>query len=300
MVSASAGLPAPARRSVAAGSPGSGRRRLRRAVGPAILAARRVGAAGRVLPDFLVIGAQKAGTTTLYGQLVAHPSVLPALRKEVHFFDRPGRSLDWYRAFFPRRRRYDAIARRTGLARTGEATPYYLCHPAVPRRVRAVLPDVRLVAVLRDPVARAISGYHHAVRMGHERRPIEEALDPAAAEPLAPPRDEAWYDAPSCPLRLRGYLARGHYADQLERWFEVFPREQVLVCDLAELATGEAAGRVFAFLGLPAGTRAAVPDRNVGAYAPPTSDLERRLRDYFAPHNARLVELLGARFDWAM
>jgi len=263
------------------------------------LAAARVDPWERALPDFVVIGAQKAGTSSLYGQLAAHPSVVPALRKEVHHFDRPPVGLDRYRPWFPRRATLDRIARRTGRGITGEATPYYLCHPAVPGRMRAVLPDVRLIAVLRDPVARAISGYHHAVRVGDETRPIEVALDPAAAEELAPATDAAWYDAPDSPLRVHGYLARGRYAEQLERWFAVYPREQMLVLDSDALRGGRVPDAVLAFLGLSGSGAAAVPDRNVGAYAPPASDLEVMLREYFRPHDARLASLLGVECSWS-
>ncbi|MFM8304355.1 MAG: sulfotransferase domain-containing protein [Actinomycetota bacterium] len=262
------------------------------------LGAARVDPRRRALPELVVIGAQKAGTSSLYGQLAAHPSVLPALRKEVHFFDRPPRSPERYRAWFPRRAALDAVAARTGQALTGEATPFYLFHPAVPERLRAVVPEARLIAVLRDPVARAISGYHHAVRVGDETRPIAEALDPAAAEPLAPPEDRAWYDAPACPARRRGYLARGRYAEQLERWLAVFPRAQLLVLTSDALRAGRVPAEVLAFLGLPDADLTPVPDRNVGDYAPPATDLDARLREYFGPFDARLASLLGVELPW--
>jgi hypothetical protein len=263
------------------------------------LAAARVDPRERVLPDFVVIGAQKAGTSSLYGQLSADPSVVPALRKEVHHFDRAPAPLDRYRDWFPRREALEGVARRTGRGITGEATPFYLCHPAVPARMRAAVPDVRLIAVVRDPVARAISGYHHAVRVGDETRPIEVALDPTAEEALAPESDAAWYDAARCPLRIHGYLARGRYAEQLERWFAVYPREQLLVIDSATVRGGRVPDAVRAFLDLPDEPAAPVDDRNVGAYAPADRSLEGVLREYFRPHDERLASLLGVELPWA-
>lgn len=262
------------------------------------LAAARVDPRPRALPDFVVIGAQKAGTSSLYGQLAAHPSVVPALRKEVHHFDRGPGSVAHYRAWFPRRATLDAVAARTGRGVTGEATPFYLLHPAVPERLRAVVPDARLVAVLRDPVARAVSGFHHAVRVGDEHRPIELALDPAAAEDLPPPSAVAWYDAPTCPVRRRGYLARGRYAEQLERWFAAFPREQLLVVDTTRLRDGRVPDVVLDFLDLPGAGAPPVADRNVGTYAPVDPGLESVLREYFRPHDARLASLLGIELPW--
>ena len=286
-------------------SPGAGssaRDQLRRQAGRAWsgirLASHRVDPRPRALPDFVVIGAQKAGTSSLYGQLSAHPSVVPALRKEVHYFDAAPKPLPEYLAYFPRRVTLDAVAMRTGRAITGEATPFYLLHPAVPERMHAVLPDVRLIAVLREPAARAISGYHHAVRMGDETRPIEVALDPAAAEPLAPPAEAAWYDGSRCPARLRGYLARGRYAEQLERWLAEFGRGQVLVLESSTLRSGRVPATVLAFLDLPPDLAPTVADRNVGAYGPPATMIEATLREYFRPHNERLFSLLGVDWPW--
>jgi len=270
-----------------------------RAVRGLRLSAARVDPRPRALPDFVVIGAQKAGTSSLYGQLAAHPSVVPALRKEVHFFDRAPAPVAHYRAWFPRRASLDAVAARTGRGVTGEATPFYLLHPAAPARLHAVVPDARLIVALRDPVTRAISGYHHAVRVGDEQRPIEVALDPTAAEVLAPATDAAWYDAAACPVRLRGYLARGRYAEQLERWLAVFPRAQLLVVDSDALRGGRVPADVLAFLDLPADGVAPVADRNVGAYAAPTSGIEGPLREYFRPHDERLASLLGIELPWS-
>jgi hypothetical protein len=261
-----------------------------------VVASRRWNAHGRVLPQFVILGAQKAGTTTLYTQLGTHPAVMPALRKEVHYFDASPRPIEWYRAFFPRRRAVEARERAVGAAVTGEATPFYLFHPGAPARLRAAVPHARLVAVLRDPVERAVSGYHHAVRMGNEPRPIEVALDPANVEAL--PDAPEWYDDPACPARLRGHLARGRYAEQLERWFAALPREQVLVLETRELAGGVALGKTLDFLGLPRVPFGSESDRNVGAYDTPEHAVEHRLREYFAPHNERLFTLLDQRFDW--
>jgi hypothetical protein len=261
-----------------------------------VIASRRWNAHGRVLPHFVILGAQKAGTTTLYTQLSTHPAVMPALRKEVHYFDASPRPIEWYRAFFPRRRAVEAHERAVGAAVTGEATPFYLFHPGAPPRLRAAVPHARLVVVLRDPVERAVSGYHHAVRMGDETRPIDVALDPENVEVL--PDAVEWYDDPACPARLRGHLARGRYAEQLERWFATLPREQVLVLETRELARGVALGKTLDFLGLSPVPFDPESDRNVGTYDPPDPHVEQRLREYFAPHNERLFTLLDHRFDW--
>src|SRR5436309_16134274 len=108
-----------------------------------------------MLPDFIVIGAQKSGTGSLYAYLNGHPDVAGARVKEVHYFDlHYHRGVDWYLDQFP-----DEAAARPRC--TGEASPYYLFHPHAPRRAFDLVPDARLIALLRDPVDRAISHYHH-------------------------------------------------------------------------------------------------------------------------------------------
>lgn len=283
-------------RSGAASRPSALRRGLHRGASPARLAARWLTAGRRAWPAFLVIGAQKAGTTSLYAQLCAHPAVVPALRKEVHWFDRAHRRGADYRAYFPRSR--DLARRGAGPAVTGEATPFLLCHPLAPARVRAALPDVRLVVVLRDPVARAISGFHHAVRHGDEDRPIEVALDPDHTEPIGAPDDAAWWDGDNV-VRRRGYLERGDYAPQLARWLEQFPREQLLVLESAAVPDGSAAAAVTDFLGLAPMATVPLAARNVGDYDPTSvTTVEQRLREHFAPRNAALADLLGRTFPW--
>ena len=261
----------------------------------------RIGAAGRrmtsplrVLPDFMIIGAQRAGSTSLYRNICAHPQVLPAKVKEVHYFDvRIGRGPRWYRSNFPTSRHLRRIARDGQPALTGEASPYYLLHPAVPERVAALLPDVKLMAILRDPVGRAISNYYQQVKRGHEARPMADALftDTGAADD---------WDERSGAARRTNYLARGHYAEQLERWLRHFPREQLLVLETATLSRSGGAGfdRVLGFLGLAAWRPESFLEANVQSYPDADPDVLARLDEYYEPHNQRLWELLGEAWDW--
>jgi hypothetical protein len=266
------------------------RGRIRRAGASMLLALRIPTTPWRALPDFVIVGAQKAGTTSFYAALCQHPDVRRAFRKEVHYFDTPHYpNLGWYRRHFP----FD----RDGVL-TGESSPYYIFHPAVPARIAETVPKVSLIAILRDPITRAISQYHHARKWQFEERSIDEALDPEHQDALASDDDVEWWDRFDCPARQRAYLARGHYADQLERWFAVFPREQILVLESSELDGGTAVPAAHRFLGLSAHETPALPRQNVGSYAPTDPGIIRVLSEYFAPHNARLEKLLGRSFDW--
>src|SRR5438093_4320202 len=125
----------------------------------------------RVLPDFLIIGAQRAGTTSLYRYLSRHPAVAPAvLAKGAHYFDTAfDRGLPWYRGHFPTRMTAERIRAREGTFATGEGSPYYLFHPLAAERIAAALPGVKLVALLRDPVERASSHWVHEAERGFEQ-----------------------------------------------------------------------------------------------------------------------------------
>jgi sulfotransferase family protein len=277
----------------------------RRAIRTAAKAVGDVTADQRVLPDFLVVGAQRAGTTTLYHHLVQHPQILGAVAdKEVHHFDlRDAEGLRAYRAAFPRRGTVQRAARRAG-ARivVGEATPYYLFHPAVPARVRAALPDVRLVAVLRDPVSRAWSHHGHEVDLGYEDLPFEAALD-REEERLAGEEQRLLADprAESFAHQHFSYVARGRYIEQLERWWHAFPREQLLLLRSEDLHRD------------PAETLRSIERHlGVGAWSPPVwrtinasaggrsmaPGTRERLQATFAPWNERLRAATGIDWDW--
>jgi hypothetical protein len=254
----------------------------------------------RLLPDFLIIGAQRAGTTSLYEYLVAHPQAGPAFKKEVHFFDRNWeKGVDWYRSNFPLRSQRRAVERRGLAFRCGEASPYYLFHPAVPERVAEILPDVRLLAILRNPVDRAYSHYQHEVRKGREPLSFAAALD-AEAERLAGQEEAVAAGRASEAHRCFSYLARGRYAEQLERWLERFPRERLLVLEAGTFYADPAAAMApaFEFIGLPPHRSTTYRKHNAAEYGGMDPELRRRLLDYFRPHNERLFDLLGVVYAW--
>lgn len=257
-----------------------------------------------VKPDFLIIGAQKAGTSSLRSWLVAHPDVVPTRSKELHWFDR--RYLDE-----PLRRYWAEFPTRPGMALTrlvrrrrvvtGEATPAYLAHPTAPARVRAVLPDVKLVAVLREPVERAVSQYWMGLNNGEYAMTIEEALDEervVRAEELA---RVARGEEPTAALLTRGFVWRGLYADQLARWLDQFPREQLLIVHFDDLARDPLAvyRRVAEFVGVDPDV--APPPRftvvNVGRHGHVAAGTLARLADEFHEPNERLARQFGVEFS---
>ncbi len=247
----------------------------------------------RALPDAMIIGAMKAGTSSLHYYLTQHPQVIAPLRKEVHYFDLNfGRGEAWYRANFGR-------AGHGGV--NIDSSPYYLFHPQVPERAHALVPDARLIVLLRDPVRRAYSHYWHERDKGREPLSFEDAI---AAEPDRIGRDHERLASGeigrSAAHQHFSYLARGRYAEQLERWLRVYPREQLLVLRFEDLASDPlpVLNRSLAYLGLPAMQDARLEPRNTRKYAPIAPATDERLREYFRPHDAALEALLGERPSW--
>jgi hypothetical protein len=212
-----------------------------------------VSGSARSLPDFLIVGTQRGGTTTLFSVLVEHPQVGGArLHKEVHYFDlNVDRGEGWYRAHFPTRHSVERAREREGRFVLGEATPYYLFRPGSAERARALLPAAKVIALLRNPVSRTWSQYRHEVELGYETLSFEEAL---AAEPERTAGEAArLLEDPgyrSFEHQHHAYVARSDYPPQLDAWLAAFPREQVLILLSEELFTDPAAAlrRVTSFL----------------------------------------------------
>ena len=258
-----------------------------------------VQSAGGALPDFVVIGAQKCGTTTFYQTLIKNPYVGRSAKKEVHFFDHSfDKGLGWYRAHFPAPELKDG--QRTI---TGEASPYYLAHSLAPERASKVIPQAKLIALLRNPVDRAYSHYQHAVRFGRDPLSFEDAME-VEEERMREERERILAEQgfiPAIPGR-RSYLARGVYVDQLLEWSKFFDRDQLLVLKAEDYFTDlpGTMKTVLDFLGLPDWEPEEPPKvKNQGGYQERMKpETREKLQAYFEPHNRRLYEYLGRDFGW--
>jgi LPS sulfotransferase NodH len=252
----------------------------------------------RGLPSLLILGAQRSGSTSLFNYLVQHPDVLPPLGKEIHYFDlHYQRGLNWYRGRFP------YAHRLRGGTLTLDASPYYLLHPLAPERAARLLPGARLVALLRNPVERALSHYQHEVRGGRESLPFERAIEQEverlSGEEERLRSDPTYY---SFNHHRYSYVRRGRYLEQLRRWVEHYPRSQLLVLQSERLFADPVAATaaVHEFLGVRPHRLEHYKPFLHGAYdrAMPAG-VRTRLVEYFEPHNRELYEWLGEEFDWA-
>jgi hypothetical protein len=273
--------------------------------------------AGR-LPDWLVIGAMKSGTTSVALWLDAHPGGWLVPNKEVNYFDRDSlydQGPEWYRALF---------AAAPAGARVGDASPSYLFAPRAAARMAQLLPDARLVVCARDPVERAYSHYWHNRHRGLEHRSFADAVAAEIADPTWKPP---------------GYLMRGCYLAQIERILEHYARESVLVVLTADLATdpdgtfarvcrhvgldhtlpppneGEAKNtyrehraervyramfqyRLWRWLPKPLRPRVAAALTRPAAYPPLPDDLRVSLRSWFEEGDGAFAAFLGRELPW--
>jgi hypothetical protein len=259
----------------------------------------------RMLPGFLIVGAERCGTSSMYEVLSWHPAVFSAIlpRKEVHYFDyNYARPLSWYQCHFPLRARAALAARSTGVAPVAfEASPSYMCHPLAPERIARDLPAVKLIVMLRDPVARAYSSHTMRAGWGVETEPFERALEledsrlAGEAERMAADPSYAGYN-----WRHFAYRARGQYAEQLEQLGRLVGRDRIHVIDSEEFFTspGRVYDQVLDFLGLPhVGYPAFDPPRTRSR--PPMSDSVRKaLEEHYRSYDERLAAWLGHEPSW--
>ena len=255
----------------------------------------------RALPDFIIIGAQKSGTSSIYYYLSQHPQLLPSFNKEVHFFDGGlDSSVDnfekgkpWYCAHFPLNKNISADQK------TFEASPLYIFNPLAPKRIFDLIPQVKIIALLRNPTERAISHYFHEKRFHREPLSIYEAFE-KEEQRLGPVIKEKDYKSDI--YMHQSYKSRGLYKDQLERYLKYFSMDQILVMSSEMFFThpDHSLKRMFEFVGVD--TDYKVKDltpmnvaRNRRDVAP---EVYEYLNNFFLPHNQALYELVGEDYGW--
>jgi hypothetical protein len=258
----------------------------------------------RGMPDFLLVGAQRCGTTSLFRALLCHPHVLRAnFLKGVNYFDvRADQAPEWYRAHFPltsTARRRAAPGQDHGLV--FEASGYYMFHPHAPTRIMKALPEVKIVAMVRDPVERAFSAYKHEFARGFETEPLERALaleDERVAPELARMLADPHYQ--SDVYRHQAYRRRGHYAEQLQVFADGLGhgRVHVVQSELFFTEPEQEYTRLLDFLGLPTVMPDSFDRYNPRPSAPLDASVAALLREHFAPHDAALETFLSARPSW--
>ena len=249
-------------------------------------------------PAFLIVGTQKGGTFSLYEYLNQHPDVLPSVDKELAFFDLMyvNNDINWYKRQFPEREEN---------LLSGEASPNNMFHPHVPNRVYKHLPNVKLIFLLRNPVERAFSHYQMEINRDHENLSFEEAI--RHERKRVKPERKKIYENPATYSELyshfyHSYLMRGKYIDQIKRWMQFFPKEQMLFVKSEDLFeyTNETYQNVLKFLNIPNYILKDKKVRNKGRYSISMGSWIRyELNKYFSTYNESLSIFLNKDFNWS-
>lgn len=276
---------------------------LQRLTRRAYVAAGRPTAALRADPDFIVIGAQRSGTTSLFRALVSHPRIVrPTFHKGVNYFDlNYFRGRSWYRGHFPTVASARASTRRHGPPVVFESSGYYLYHPDALARAARDLPAVKIVVMLRDPIERAYSAFEHERARGFEWEDFERALDledERLVGEIDRMRRNPAYE--SFPHRHHSYVRRGQYAEQLRAVYALFPADRVHVMQSeAYFEDPNAEFRALTdFLEIePIGVER-IGRHNARPRAPMHPRTRQRLDEHFAPHDEALAEMLGETPMW--
>lgn len=257
-----------------------------------------------LLPDYLIIGAAKCGTSSLYEYLVRHPNVDSGVGKEIYFFDlNYNKGTNWYRTFFPFsfQRTISKIFAEKFVV--GEATPRYLDHPYAPQRIKKIIPNVKLIILLRNPIDRAYS--HWNMMVGHKREnfSFEDAIKnekkriSGLFEKME--KDESYY---SREYYWYGYLDRGIYVKKIKKWMEIFPKNQFLILKSEDLFTdpSEIFKRTQKFLDIPISNLSEYGSFRKGVYKNSSMEPKTRkeLNEFFQPYNDELYKLIGQNFAW--
>lgn len=253
----------------------------------------------RALPGFIIIGTGRGGTTGMYFTLATHPDIVQALSKEPHFF-----SKQYYNSSYSYKSIFPVLCFKRILNQkviTAEASVSYIYHPHAAKRMAKMIPNVRIIAMLRNPVDRAYSHWSLNVRRGKEDLSFENAIEREeeriAGEMERMIHDEYYF---SEHFKRYAYKERGKYAGQLVSWLEAFPREQILIIKSEDYFNNSSGvlKTILDFLSLPQyefkGVRKVFP----GKYEPMNAVTRKYLIDYFKPHNEKLYNLLGTSFDW--
>jgi hypothetical protein len=245
-------------------------------------------------PDYIIIGAQKGGTSSLHKYLGQHPYIIPSFKKEVHFFDKSfHKGKSWYKSHFP-------IFKRLRKKLSGEASPYYIFHPLVPERIYSIIPNVKLILILRNPIDRAYSHYNMEYNRGDEKNSFKEVIK-LEERRLKNEEHKIRKGQYSWEHQCHSYLARGKYVEQLENWLKFFRKKQILIITSEDLFLNpqKECSKLFKFLGLPDYKLNSIENAFKGEYNKKIeTSMQNFLNKYFEPYNKKLYMLLDRNFKW--
>lgn len=259
----------------------------------------------RTFPDFILTGFEKCGTKSLFSYVTQHPNIGIAARRGKYFFDvNYWRGIGWYKAHFPTLNEKNNLKKQNGAYCVGEYTARYMMYYPTAQRIKELIPNVKLIVLLRNPATGVYSQYHFKKMLGFEKMSFDEAI---ADEQK---RLENWkfmvkndllrrenYAATNTP-----YLSLRKYAKHLKEWFNIIPQKQFLFLQTEKMSNEsqiqDTVNKVFSFLGLPEHNIKDFARKNVNKYEKMSSETRDFLIDFYKPYNEELEKQLNMKFNW--
>lgn len=256
----------------------------------------------RILPSFLIVGLQKSGSTSLVQYLNQHQQIVPALRKDIYFFNNPTRfnkGEKFYRAFFPLRSKQKLIEfKRRKKTFTFDGTPNYFDVPGAATHIKKMLPNAKIIIMFRDPVARAYSNYTMAVKFGFETLPFYDALQ-LEDERIAWFEKSKFYKGHNIVYQRLAYKKRGEYSNFLPEWRQTFGNN--LHIDFTENLNknpSDTYAKILRFLHLEE-QKVDFVQYNKGAYREKIDDKTKEfLQNHYKNYNLELAKQLNCSLPW--
>ena len=254
----------------------------------------------RVLPDFLVIGAKRCGTTSLFYHLPEHPCISKSPHDNMGFFnDNFHLGVNWYKSFFPTIFTRNKIKSEFGNFLAFDVTTTYMEEESTANNVYQIKPNMKIIVILRNPVDRAYSQYHLNLREKAEKRSFEDAMEENMNE-LNKESHERYEIKPKFSVEENNYLKKGLYAQQLRHWLNIFPMESMLILSTEEFESNQQViyNKIFEFLNISQFEVKNTEKMEKGSYPQMKSETRSLLLDYFRSHNNELFKLINKKFDW--
>ena len=255
----------------------------------------------RVLPDFIVIGVGRGGTTSLYNYLNQHNCIQKSSYDEIGFFDDNYHlGLNWYRSMFPTKYEKQKVIQKFGKFLTYDVTPWYVRRPWTANRIKSLLPSVKIIVVLRNPVDRTYSHYHLTRREKGLTKSFEEIIDEDIQKINNYDDDLKNSEEYYAELVQNSHIARGFYLEQLEIWLTIFDKKNILIISSEDLAenTQKTMNSIFNFLDLENQIIPNLQKINVGKYPKMKEETRKTLENYFFDHNKNLFKKIEKYFNW--
>jgi len=251
-------------------------------------------ASSRVLPDFIIIGTVRSGSTSLYYNICEHPSVLSADYDEIGFFDSNFHlGIEWYRSMFPTKKEMENVKKETGFAITGEDTPFYFWKKEAAERIYDMNQNSKILSIFRNPVDRAYSNYNISVIAKTENLTFEDAID----EEIDFLSKHSFRESVD---RRRSYLAKGIYEEQIKIWMEIFSKKQIHLLSTEDMSDNpqNTLQGIFKFLDIPQYEIKKPQKQKANTYEKMKSQTRDRLLDFYKEHNEKFFKIIEKKFEW--